>query len=157
MIFRLFSPLGHGQCKAMRYISKHEADVYLDKRRRKKTHSEENGLDSSVFFKYQAWMTTEPNLLLAQCCGMELHLFSFPPVFVEDPDATSLFPQGGKNKEIDNNLKQFELVKTARFRTEKFTSNLSWEPKQHGFDATILPLKNDCKQKTTDQTSTHPL
>lgn len=31
MIFRLFSPHGHGQCKAMRYISKHEADVYLDK------------------------------------------------------------------------------------------------------------------------------
>lgn len=31
MIFRLFSPYGHGQCKAMRYISKHEADVYLDK------------------------------------------------------------------------------------------------------------------------------
>lgn len=35
IIFRLFSPHGHGQCKAMRYISKHEADVYLDKEEKK--------------------------------------------------------------------------------------------------------------------------
>lgn len=36
IIFRLFSPHGHGQCKAMRYISKREADVYLDKEEEEK-------------------------------------------------------------------------------------------------------------------------
>lgn len=56
MILRLFSPHGHGERKAMRYISKHEADVYLDKE--EKTERAEDwreGLDSSAFFKCQAW------------------------------------------------------------------------------------------------------
>lgn len=54
IIFRLFSPHGHGQCKAMRYISKHEADVYLDEEE-KTRRTERKGLGSSAFFKCQVW------------------------------------------------------------------------------------------------------
>lgn len=45
----------------MRYISKHEADVYLDKeeeeekKNTERTEDRENGLDSSSFFKRQLW------------------------------------------------------------------------------------------------------
>lgn len=123
MILRLFSPHGHGQCKAMRYISKHEADVYLDKE--EKTHSrlrprlrcflQMSSLDST---------TMELVPILAQCCGMALCIYmcvcvcvflfflAFPLFLSKNPDAVSLFPQADKNKEIDNNLKQSAFLET---------------------------------------------
>lgn len=116
MIFRLFSPHGHGQCKAMRYISKHEADVYLDKEEKTQSglRTEKKGLDSSAFFKCQVWTTLQwsqfPFLhnAVGRSCVCFAFLYSSLKIRMQ-----GLSPQMGKNKEIDNNLKQSPLVKTA--------------------------------------------
>lgn len=51
---------------------------------------------------------------LHNAAGFVPYLFSFSLFPIENPDAASHLPQMDKNKEIDNNLKQSPLVKTAR-------------------------------------------
>lgn len=129
MIFRLFSPHGHGQCKAMRYISKHEADVYLDKEEK---HRADWGLRKRPwllrFLQMSSldYTTMEPIPVLAQCCGMVLYLFCFSLFLIENPDATFFSPQVDKNKEIDNNPKQPLLVKTT---SREIYFSLKWNLK----------------------------
>lgn len=78
----------------MRYISKHEADVYLDKGEKTQSglRTEKKAstpvLSSNVKFGLRDQM--EPIPVLAQCCGMVLYLLSFSLFLIENPEATSL-------------------------------------------------------------------
>lgn len=84
----------------MRYISKHEADVYLDKEEKTQSGTEdgEKGLDSSFFLQMSSLdcTTMEPIPVLAQCCGMVIYLFCFSLFLIENPAATSLTTNGQK-------------------------------------------------------------
>lgn len=90
IIFRLFSPHGHGQCKAMRYISKHEADVYLDKGGKKKTKHRAVERASTPTASSNVTFALESIPVLAQCRGMVLHLFEFSLFLIENAGESSL-------------------------------------------------------------------
>lgn len=69
----------------MRYISKHGADVYLDKEEeRKNTRPREKGLDSDAVFKCHVCAMAESIPVLAQCRGTVLHLFEFSLFLIEN-------------------------------------------------------------------------
>ena len=106
MILRLFSPHGHGQCKAMRYISKHEADVYLDKE--EKTQRTEKkawtpALSSNV--KLGLHYNGANSRFLHNAVGWSYICFAFLYSSLKI-QRQRLSPQMDKNKETDDNLKQ---------------------------------------------------
>lgn len=114
MILRLFSPHSHGQRKAMRYISKHEADVYLDKEEKTQSglRTDEKALTPALSSNVKFGL--HYNRANSRSCTMMwdgLYLFCFSLFLIENPDAMSFFLQVDNNKEIENNLKQSLLVK----------------------------------------------
>ena len=85
----------------MRYISKHEADVYLDKEK-KNTQSrlwtDKKRPQLQRFFQMSSLdrAAVEPIPVLVQCCGMDQYLFYFSLFLIEKPEATSLTTNGQK-------------------------------------------------------------
>lgn len=85
----------------MRYISKHEADVYLDKegKTHEWTEEGEKGLNSGSFLQMSSsdCAAMEPIPVLAQCCGMVQCLFYFSLFLIKkNPEATFLTTNGQK-------------------------------------------------------------
>lgn len=92
----------------MRYISKHEADVYLDKEEKtERTEDGEKGLDSSAFFKCQVWTALQWSQFpfLHNAVGWSYICFAFLYSSLKI-QRQHLSPQMDKNKETDINLKQ---------------------------------------------------
>lgn len=79
----------------MRYISKHGADVYLDKEEKKKHKTEGKGprLQRRLQMSRLRSAMAESIPVLAQCRGMVLHLFEFSLFLIENSGEMS-----GRNK-----------------------------------------------------------
>lgn len=93
----------------MRYISKHEADVYLDKEEKTQEWTEdgEKGLDSSSFFKCQAWTALQWSQFPFLHNAVEWFCVYFTFLYSSSKIQRQRFsPQMGKNKETDNNLNE---------------------------------------------------
>lgn len=78
----------------MRYISKHGADVYLDKEEEEKKHKTEGkGPRRRLQMSRLRRAMAESIPVLAQCRGTLLHLFEFSLFLIENSGETS-----GRNK-----------------------------------------------------------
>lgn len=116
MIFRLFSPHGHGQCTAMRYISKHEADVYLDKEEKtqrglsteKKRPRLQRFLQMSRFWTALQWRQFP---FLHNAVG--LYLFSFSRFLIEIRHANVNHHKWTRIRKLTITWNRLPLWKTA--------------------------------------------